>query len=358
MSETQGAAGAATTTVEEAGLGLLDQVIGATKQTERDRAQDLIKALTEEALKGTVTYSRNLSQTFDRAIAALDQKISTQLNAVMHHERFSKLEGSWRGLHYLVQNSETGTSLKLRMMNISKRELSRDLQRAVEFDQSQTFKKLYENEFGTPGGEPYGALIGDYEWTNHPDDIETMRLMSNVAAACFAPFISAAAPQLMGFESWTELTKPRDLAKIFETAEYTKWRSFRDTEDSRFFVLTMPRTLARLPYGAATQAIDEFGYEEAPYDEQGRPKAMDHNDYCWMNAAYVMGARMTDAFAQNGFCVAIRGAEGGGKVSNLPTHVFTSDDGDSDAKCPTEVGITDRREFELSNAGFLPLCHY
>lgn len=358
MSETQGAPAATTTTVEETGLGLLDQVIGATKQTERDRAQELIKALTEEALKGTVTYSRNLTQTFDRAIAALDQKISTQLNAVMHHERFSKLEGSWRGLNYLVMNSETGTSLKLRMLNISKRELSRDLQRAVEFDQSQTFKKLYENEFGSPGGEPYGAIIGDYEWTNHPDDIETLRLMSNVAAAAFAPFVSAAAPQMMGFDSWTELTKPRDLAKIFETAEYTKWRSFRDTEDSRFVVLTMPRTLARLPYGAGTVPVEEFGYEEAPYDEAGRPKAMNHDDYCWMNAAYVMGARMTDAFAQNGFCVAIRGAEGGGKVSNLPTHVFTSDDGDTDSKCPTEVGITDRREFELSNAGFLPLCHY
>lgn len=358
MSETQGASGAAATTVEEAGLGLLDQVIGATKQTERDRAQELIKALTEEALKGTVTYSRNLTQTFDRAIAALDQKISTQLNAVMHHERFSKLEGSWRGLNYLVMNSETGTSLKLRMLNISKRELSRDLQRAVEFDQSQTFKKLYENEFGSPGGEPYGSIIGDYEWTNHPDDIETLRLMSNVAAAAFAPFISAAAPQMMGFDSWTELTKPRDLAKIFETAEYTKWRSFRDTEDSRFVVLTMPRTLARLPYGAGTVPVEEFGYEEAPYDEAGRPKAMNHDDYCWMNAAYVMGARMTDAFSQYGFCVAIRGAEGGGKVSNLPTHVFTSDDGDTDSKCPTEVGITDRREFELSNAGFLPLCHY
>jgi type VI secretion system protein ImpC len=358
MSETQTAAGAAATTLEEGGLGLLDQVIGATKQTERDRAAELIKALTEEALKGTVTYSRNLSQTFDRAIAALDQKISTQLNAVMHHERFTKLEGSWRGLHYLVMNSETGTSLKLRMMNISKRELSRDLQRAVEFDQSQMFKKLYENEFGTPGGEPYGALIGDYEWTNHPDDIETLRLMSNVAAAAFAPFITAAGPQMLGFSDWRELTKPRDLAKIFETAEYTKWRSFRDTEDSRFVVLTMPRTLARLPYGAATVPVEEFGYEEAPYDEAGRPKSMEHQDYCWMNAAYVMGARMTDAFAQHSFCVAIRGAEGGGKVSNLPTHVFTSDDGDTDTKCPTEVGITDRREFELSNAGFLPLCHY
>ena len=239
-----------------------------------------------------------------------------------------------------------------------KRELSRDLQRAVEFDQSQLFKKIYENEFGTPGGEPYGALIGDYEWTHHPDDVETLRLVSNVAAAAFAPFISAAGAGMFGFDSWTELSKPRDLAKIFETQEYTKWRSFRDSEDSRFVTLVMPRMLARLPYGAATKPIDEFAYEEAPYDEAGAAKSMQHDEYCWMNAAYVMGTRLTDAFAKYGFCTAIRGAEGGGKVENLPSHVFTSDDGDLDAKCPTEIGITDRREFELSNLGLpaaLPL---
>ncbi|MBW8270238.1 type VI secretion system contractile sheath large subunit [Caldovatus aquaticus] len=356
QTEAAGAAGAVTT--EAAGLGLLEQVIGATKQTERDRAQELIRALTEEALKGTVTFSRNLAMTFERAIAALDRKISEQLNEVMHHPRFLQLEGSWRGLHYLVMNSETGTSLKLRMLQISKRELSRDLQRATEFDQSQIFKKIYENEFGTPGGEPYGALIGDYEWTHHPDDVETLRLMSNVAAAAFAPFISSVGPGMFGFQDWRELSKPRDLAKIFDTAEYAKWRSYRDTEDSRFVTLVMPRALARLPYGSATKPIEEFGYEEAPFDAAGNPKAMEHHHYCWMNAAYVMGVRLTDAFAQHGFCVAIRGAEGGGKVENLPTHVFTSDDGDADAKCPTEIGITDRREFELSNLGFLPLCHY
>jgi type VI secretion system protein ImpC len=355
--QTEGAAAGAATT-EEAGLGLLDQVIGATKQTERDRAQELIKALTEEALKGTVTFSRNLSMTFERAIAAIDRKVSEQLNQVVHHPRFLQLEGSWRGLHYLVQNSETGTALKLRMLQISKREMSRDLQRATEFDQSQLFKKIYENEFGTPGGEPYGALIGDYEWTNHPDDVETLRLMSNIAASGFSPFISGVGSQMFGLQDWRELSKPRDLAKIFETAEYIKWRSYRDTEDSRFVSLVMPRTLARLPYGANTVAVEEFGYEEAPYDAAGNAKSMDHEHYCWMNAAYVMGARLTDAFAQHGFCVAIRGAEGGGKVQNLPTHVFTSDDGDLDAKCPTEIGITDRREFELSNLGFLPLCHY
>ncbi len=360
MSGTQNAPAqpGAASTEAEAGGGLLDQVLGATRQTERDRAQELIKALTEEALKGTVTFNRNLQQTFDRAIAEIDRKVSEQLNAVMHHERFLKLEGSWRGLQYLVKNSETGTSLRLRLLQASKRELSRDLQRATEFDQSQLFKKLYENEFGMPGGEPYGALIGDYEWTNHPDDVETLRLVSNVAAASFAPFISAAGAGMFGFDDWRDLSKPRDLAKIFDTAEYTKWRAFRETEDSRFVNLVMPRVIARLPYGANTVPVDEFGYEEAPADAAGRPQQMAHGDYCWMNAAYVMGARLTDAFAQHGFCVAIRGAEGGGKVSNLPTHTFVSDDGDIDAQCPTEIGITDRREAELSALGFLPLCHY
>src|SRR6266436_8523994 len=357
MAESARQPGAATST-ETAAPGLLEQIITNTKQTQPDRAQDLVKNLVEQALAGTVTFDRNLTRTFDKAVAAIDAKMSAQLNAIMHDPKFLKLEGSWRGLHYLVQNSETGTSLKLRVLNLSKRELGRDLSRAIEFDQSQIFKKIYENEFGTPGGEPYGSLIGDYEWTNHPDDVETLRLMSNIAAAAFAPFISGTSSQMFGFKSWTELTRPRDLAKIFDTIEYTKWRSFRDSEDARFVSLVMPRTLARLPYGAATKPIDEFGYEEAPFDESGAARSMDHGHYCWMNAAYVMGTRLTDAFAQTGFCVAIRGAEGGGKVENLPFHVFTSDDGDLDAKCPTEIGITDRREFELSNLGFLPLCHY
>jgi type VI secretion system protein ImpC len=356
--ESSGAAAAAVTTTTEGGLSLLDQVLGATKQTERDRAEELIRALTEEALKGTVTFNRNLVVTFDRAIAEIDRKVTQQLNKIMHHERFLKLEGSWRGLNYLVMNSETGTSLKIRMLQLSKKEMGKDLQKAVEFDQSQLFKKIYENEFGTPGGEPYGALIGDYEWTAHPEDVETLRLVSNVAAGAFAPFISGVGAGMFGFKDWSELSKPRDLAKIFETSEYTKWRGFRDTEDSRFVSLVMPRVIARVPYGAATKPVDEFGYEEAPTNADGSARAMDHDHYCWMNAAYVMGARLTDAFAQYGFCTAIRGAEGGGKVTNLPTHTFTSDDGDGDAKCPTEIGITDRREAELSNLGFLPLCHY
>jgi type VI secretion system protein ImpC len=338
--------------------GLLEQVVAATKQTEPDRAHELVKTLVEQALVGTVTFDRNLPRTIDKAIQAIDARLSAQLNEVMHHPRFVQLEGSWRGLNYLVMNSETGTSLRLRVLNLPKREMMRDLTRAVEFDQSQLFKQIYENEFGTPGGEPYGALIGDYEWTSHPDDIETLRLVSNVAAGAFAPFISAAGAGMFGFQNWTELSRPRDLAKIFDTIEFAKWRSFRDSEDSRFVNLVLPRAVARLPYGAATKPIDEFAYEEAPFDASGAARPMNHEHYCWMNAAYVMGARLTDAFAKTGFCVAIRGAEGGGKVENLPFHVFTSDDGDLDAKCPTEIGITDRREFELSNLGFLPLCHY
>jgi type VI secretion system protein ImpC len=357
--EKQAAAAAATTeTTQEAGASLLDQVISATKQTERSRAEDLIRTLTEEALKGTVSFNRNITQTIKEGMAAIDREMSKQLAAIMHHPDFQKLEGSWRGLHHLVMNSETSTKLKLKMLNIPKRELFKDVDKAVEFDQSQIFKKLYENEFGTPGGEPYGALIGDYEFSNHPEDVELLSKMSNVAAAAFCPFISAADPKLFGFSGWNDLSKPRDLEKIFDTVEYAKWRSFRDSEDARFVSLVMPRVLSRLPYGSQTKPIEEFNFEETELDSQGKSKPVPNEHYSWMNASYVMGTRLTDAFAKYGFCVAIRGAEGGGKVEGLPAHVFTSDDGDPDLKCPTEIGITDRREAELSKLGLLPLCHY
>src|SRR5208337_2178168 len=268
MSGAQTATQAAEAVTTE-GVSFLDQVIGATKQTAPDQTTDLVKNLVEQAMAGTVVFDKNLTRTFNRAIDAIDRKLSEQLNAIVHDPKFLKLEGTWRGLNYLVMSSETSTSLKIRLLNASKRDLSRDLQRAVEFDQSQIFKKIYENEFGTPGGEPYAALIGDYEWTQHPDDVETLRLLSNVAASGFSPFVSAAGPGMFGFSDYTELSKPRDLAKIFETAEYMKWRSFRDSEDARFVSLVMPRVIARLPYGANTKPIDEFGYEEAPFDAAG-----------------------------------------------------------------------------------------
>ena len=337
---------------------LLDQAINATKQTDRSRAQELIRTLTEEALKGTITWSKDVTRTITVGIKAIDEALSRQLAAVMHAPEFQKMEGSWRGLNHLVMNSETSAQLKIRVLNVGKRELFKDLDRAVEFDQSQIFKKLYENEFGSPGGEPYGALIGDYEFGSHPEDIDLLSKMSNVAAASFCPFVTAAAPSLFGFDSFTELSRPRDLEKIFDTVEYTKWKSYRESEDSRFVVLTMPRVLARLPYGAQTKPIEEFDYEEVDLGSQGKAKSVPHEQYTWMNASYTLGTRLTDAFAKYGFCTAIRGAEGGGKVEGLPAHIFVSDDGDPDLKCPTEIGITDRREAELSKLGFLPLCHY
>ncbi|MCI0460191.1 MAG: type VI secretion system contractile sheath large subunit [Gemmataceae bacterium] len=354
----QSRAAAQTTTTEAQEGSLLDQVISATKQTERSRAEDLIRTLAEEAMKGTVTWNRNITQTIRAGMQAIDLALSKQLAAILHHPDLQKLEGSWRGLHHLVMNSETSAKLKIKVLNISKRDLFKDVDKAVEFDQSQIFKKLYENEFGTPGGEPYGTLIGDYEFGNHPEDIELLSKMSNVAAAAFCPFVSAASPKLFGFEGWTDLSKPRDLEKIFDTVEYAKWKSFRDSEDARFTTLVMPRVLARLPYGSGTKPIEEFNFEEVELDNSGRARPVAHDHYTWMNASYVLGTRMTDAFAKYGFCVAIRGAEGGGKVEGLPAHTFTSDDGDPDLKCPAEIGITDRREAELSKLGFLPLCHY
>ncbi|MCL4202808.1 MAG: type VI secretion system contractile sheath large subunit [Pirellulaceae bacterium] len=343
---------------EAAEGSLLESAIAATKQTERDRAQELLKTLAEEAMRGTVTWNKDVTRTIKAGIAAIDKVVSKQLSAVMHTPAFQQLEGTWRGLHYLVMNSETSTQLKLKVLNAGKREVFKDLDKAVEFDQSQLFKKLYENEFGTPGGEPYGALIGDYEFTNHPEDIDLLGKISNVAAAAFCPFIASASPALCGFDNWTELTKPRDMAKIFDTVEYTKWRSYRDSEDSRFVTLTMPRVLARLPYGANTKPVDEFDFEEVELGAGKQAVSVPHDQYCWMNASFVLGARLTDAFSKYGWCTAIRGAEGGGKVEGLPAHIFRSDDGDTDLKCPTEVGITDRRESELSLLGFLPLCHY
>jgi type VI secretion system protein ImpC len=347
-----------TEAVTQSGPDLLERAIGATKQTEPKRAEELLRTLTEQALEGTVTYSKNLNLTITEAIKQIDSKISKQLAAVMHHPKFQKLEGSWRGLHYLVMNTETSATLKVRVMHWTKRELFRDLSRASEFDQSQLFKRIYESEFGMPGGQPYGALIGDYEFTNHPEDIDTLRLVSNVSAAAFAPFIAAASPRLIGLDSYTELSTPRDLEKIFDSIEYTKWNAYRETDDSRFVTLVLPRVLARLPYGERTTRVEEFDFEEAPIDDTGVARRMGHEEYCWTNAAFAMGARLTDAFAKNGWCTAIRGAENGGKVENLPCHIFTTDEGDVDLQCPTEIGITERREAELSKLGFLALSHY
>ena len=343
-----------------AGAGsLLDQITSMMpRAVEKPRRDALIRSLVEESLKGTLTFDKSITKTISQAISSIDATMSQQLAAIMHNAEFQKLEGSWRGMHHLVMNSETGAQLKIRVMNISKRELFKDLDKAVEFDQSQIFRKIYEAEFGSPGGEPYGAMIGDYEFSNHPEDVDLLAKMSQVSAAGFCPFVSAASPKLLGMDSFSELSKPRDLEKIFLDETYTKWRSFRDSDDARYVVLTMPRSLARLPYGKSTKVVEEFDFEEVELDEKGDAKPVPHENYAWMNASYVLGARLTDAFAKTGWCTAIRGAENGGKVEGLPAHVFTADDGDKSLKCPTEIAITDRREAELSKLGFLPLCHY
>lgn len=344
--------GAAVAGTEESGF--LDQIISETRigkdDWERDQSRRQIATLVEEVMKGTLRVSKDLEATINARIADIDKVLSAQLNAIMHAPEFQKLEGAWRGLHYLVMQSETSTMLKIRVLNISKDELRKDLEKAVEFDQSALFKKVYEEEYGTFGGAPYGALIGDYEFGRHPQDLALLEKVSNVAAAAHAPFISAGAPGLLGLESFTDLPNPRDLAKKFETPDYAKWKSFRESEDSRYVGLTLPHVLMRLPYGPDTVPVETFNFKE---DVDGT----DHSKYLWGNAAYAMGARLTDAFAKYGWTAAIRGVEGGGRVDGLPTHTFRTDEGEIALKCPTEIAITDRREKELSDLGFIPLVH-
>lgn len=344
---------AATTTTTES-TGLLDQII---KQSRLDRddeqrtlAKDLIGEFVDQVMAGTMTVSKNTQAMINARIAEIDRLLSAQLNEIMHHEDFKTLESAWRGLQYLVTQSETGEQLKIKVMNVSKKELIKDLSPTTPFDQSQLFKKIYEEEFGMFGGHPFGALVGDYEFTRHPQDIGLLEKISNVAAAAHAPFISAASSQLFGWDSFTELNGPTSLAKIFEGAEYAKWRSFRESEDSRYVGLCLPHVLMRLPYGKDTSPVEAFHFEE---DVDGT----DHAKYLWGNAAYAFASRLTDSFAKYNWCASIRGVEGGGLVSGLAVHTFDTGEGDKANKCPTEIAITDRRDKELSDLGFISLVH-
>jgi type VI secretion system protein ImpC len=344
------AAGAATTE-----LALLDQIVEQSKvaksSTEHARAKDIISELVSQVMEGTVVVSNNLAATIDARVAELDAMISRQLSAIMHAPEFQKLEGSWTGLNYLVKNTATGQNLKIKMLNATKKELVKDFQSALEFDQSTMFKKVYEEEFGTFGGAPFGALLGDYEITRQPEDMYFIEQMSHVAAASHAPFISSASPELFGLETYNDLGKPRDLSKVFDTVEYAKWKSFRESEDARYVGLTLPRFLGRLPFHPADGAtVEGFNFVE---DVDGT----DHEKYLWCNASYAFGARLTTAFDDFGWCAAIRGVEGGGLVEDLPTHTFKTDEGEVALKCPTEIAITDRREKELSDLGFISLVH-
>jgi type VI secretion system protein ImpC len=351
--ETQKAKTEVTEVAQQEG-SLLDQVITETRigRNEEQRAESRrqIATLVEEVMSGTVRIAKDLETTISARIADIDQLLTVQLNEIIHAPEFQKLEASWRGLHYLVSQSETSTMLKLRVMNASKEDLRKDLERASEFDQSALFKKVYEEEYGTFGGAPYGALIGDYEFTRHSQDIAMLEKISQVAAGAHAPFITAASPELFNLDSFTDLGVPRDLAKGFDTVEYAKWKSFRESEDSRYVGLCLPHILMRLPYGPETVPVENFNFKE---DVDGKQ----HTKYLWGNAAYSLGTRLTEAFATYGWCAAIRGVEGGGLVEGLPTHTFMTDEGEVALKCPTEIAITDRREKELSDLGFVPLVH-
>ena len=354
MSELQTAtASAPAAGVVEAG-SLLDDILSQSRvaktDTEKSRAKDLIAELVNQVTEGSLTISKDAITSIDARIAELDKLLSEQTSAILHDPAFQKLEGSWRGLKYLIDSSETSTTLKVKVFNCTKKELVRDFKNASDFDQSALFKKIYEEEYGTFGGAPFATMIGDFEFGRHPEDMYLLEEISHVAAASHAPFLSATAPDMFGFDSFTDLGGPRDLAKIFDTVEYAKWKSFRASEDSRYVGLAMPHVLGRLPYGPDTAPVESFNFVE---DTSGK----EHDRYLWMNAAYTLGARITDAFAKYGWCAAIRGVEGGGLVEGLPTHTFATDDGEVALKCPTEIAITDRREKELADLGFIPLVH-
>jgi type VI secretion system protein ImpC len=340
-------------TLEMSDFGsLLQKEFKPQSDKAKESVENAVRTLAEQALQGSNLVSGDVLATIEGLIAALDQKLSEQINLILHTTEFQTLESAWRGLHHLVNNTETDETLKIRVMNISKNDLGKSLKKfkGTAWDQSPIFKKMYEEEFGQFGGEPFGAIVADYYFDNSAPDVELLSGMAKIAAAAHAPFISAAAPSVMLMESWQELANPRDLTKIFQTPEHAAWRSFRESEDSRYVGLAMPRFLARQPYGAKTDPVEAFNFEEDT-------SAAGSKNYTWANAAYAMAVNINRSFKEYGWCSRIRGIESGGAVEGLPVHSFPTDDGGVDMQCPTEIAISDRREAELAANGFMPLVH-
>jgi len=331
---------------------LLAQEFKPKSAEARSAVEAAVQTLAEQALQGSHLIGSDTIGSIEALIAAIDARLSEQVNQILHHPEFQQLESAWRGLHYLVSNTETNEQLKIRVMAVSKAELGKSLKRykGTAWDQSPIFKKLYEEEYGQFGGEPFGAIVGDYHFDHSPADVELLGEISKTAAAAHAPFITGASPTVMQMDSWQELANPRDLTKIFTTPEYAAWRTLRESDDARYLAMCMPRFLARLPYGAKTSPVDAFDFEE---DTDGT----DHSRYAWCNAAYAMATNINRSFAEYGWCSRIRGVESGGTVLALPAHTFPTDDGGVDMKCPTEISISDRREAELSRNGFLAMIH-
>lgn len=352
--ETERQAGAPVAAVEE-----LDDFASLLKQSFKPRSEraateveNAVQTLVSQALADSSVVKDDVLDTIEEMIARLDEQLSAQMNEIIHAPEFQQIESTWRGLHYLVYNSETDASLKIRVLNISKNELSRMLKLypGARWDQSPLFKRIYEHEFGQLGGEPYGCLIGDYYFSQNPVDVQLLRDLGKVASAAHAPFFTGADPALMGMDAWTELANPRDLGKVFDTPDYAAWKGLRDAADSRYVGLCLPRVLARVPYGAKSEPVEEFAFEEETDGHKGEK-------YAWMNAAYAMATNINRAYKEHGWTVRIRGVQSGGEVVNLPTHTFPTDDGGVDLKCPTEIAISDRREAELAKAGLIPLIH-
>jgi type VI secretion system protein ImpC len=331
---------------------LLQQEFKPKSDRASEAVSSAVQTLAENVLSNVNIVPEDAVATIKQLIASIDEKLNAQVNAILHHDDFQKLEGSWRGLHHLVNNTETDEQLKISVMNASKDDLRKNLKKfkGTAWDQSPMFKRIYEEEFGQLGGEPYGCLVGDYHFDHSPKDVDMLTSISKIAAASHAPFITGAGSEVMGMDSWQELSNPRDLTNIFSTPDYAPWRSLRESSDSRYLALTMPRFLARLPYGEATDPVDEFAFEELT-------GSGDTGNYCWANSAFAMAVNINRAFKEYGWCSRIRGVESGGLVEGLPCHTFPSDDGGVDMKCPTEVAISDRREAELSSNGFMPLLH-
>ncbi|WP_295527062.1 type VI secretion system contractile sheath large subunit [uncultured Pseudacidovorax sp.] len=341
--------------VEYAGsdfASLLQKEFKPRSDEAKSAVETAVLTLAQQALSNTALIGKDVTQSIQAMIAAIDAKLTEQINKIIHHPDYQKLESAWRGLHYMVNNTETDENLKIRVMDVSKQDLAKTLKKfkGAAWDQSPMFKKVYEEEYGQFGGEPFGAIVGDYHFDHTPPDVELLGEMAKIAAAAHAPFITGANPSLMQMGSWQELANPRDLTKIFSTPEYAGWRTLRESDDSRYLGLCMPRFLARTPYGANTNPVEEFDFEE---DTAGA----DHNKYAWANAAYAMATNINRSYKEYGWGSRIRGIESGGAVENLPLHTFPSDDGGVDQKCPTEIAISDRREAELSKAGLLSMIH-
>jgi type VI secretion system protein ImpC len=354
MAETEQTKAQGETATAEGGdfTALLQKQFKPQSERAKDEVEAAVRTLAQQALEKTTLIGSDVVESINAMIAAIDKKLTDQVNAIMHHPNFQQLESAWRGLHYLVNNTETDEMLKIRVMNVSKKDLHKTLRKykGTNWDQSPIFKRLYEEEFGQLGGEPYGCIVGDYHFDHSPPDVELLGEMAKISASIHAPFISGASPSLLGMESWQELSNPRDLTKIFTTPDFAAWRSLRESEDAKYLGLALPRFLARQPYGAKTNPVEEFDFEE---DTAGASS----DKYTWSNAAYAMAVNINRSFKTYGWCSRIRGIESGGAVEGLPTHTFPTDDGGVDMKCPTEIAISDRREAELAKNGFMPLIH-